>query len=333
MRILFASIEWPFEDQPYRGPFAKNLADALQAHFEVIPFPLPVRRNPLNILRYRYQLHQAYHKYQCDHLHCYSLHTLWMANPQKQAVSTSAIGTDVFGSPDQQGLYPRGGSWTYRLLNTPLKHLKGIRAVSETLKLNLQQKVPDSVPIEVIPDGIRVDHFPVKSREAACQKLGWDPDQIHVFFPGNPERAVKNFSLARSLVKPLQTTLNLILHTNPALCPEAMNNYYRAADVVLITSFHEGSSNALKEALLCQTPVISTDAGDAADWLSYSSRGALIPFNVRLEAFENLVRHFSALKRSEKPGMDRSIADKTSVKAKARDFAAWITALNDGSAH
>lgn len=328
MRILFASIEWPFENQPYRGPFAKNLAEALQAHFEVIPFPLPVRRNPLNILRYRYQLHQAYHKYHCDHLHCYSLHTLWMANPQKQAVSTSAIGTDVFGSPDQQGLYPRGGSWTYRLLNTPLKHLKGIRAVSETLKLNLQQKVPDSVPFQVIPDGIRVDHFPVKSREAACQKLGWDPYQIHVFFPGNPDRPVKNFALAKKWIDEVQKSKPVSLHTFPGVDPIEMNDYYRAADLVLITSYHEGASNALKEALLCQTPVVSTPVGDAPYWLASSPIGHLINFKAETQVFQNLLEQAVAHKRHQNPGIDQTMAEQLGIDTIAKQFADFIQSTN-----
>ena len=328
MRLLFASIEWPFPDQPYRGAFAKHLADALQAHVEVIPFPLPIRRNPLNILRYRYELHKAYQKYGCDHLHCYSLHSLWMADPHKQSVSASAIGTDVFGSPDQKGLYPKGGSWTFRLLNASFKHLAGLRAVSESLKTKIQQKLPSSVPIEVIPDGLLVNHFAVKSRETACQNLGWDPNKIHVFFPGNPERPVKNFDMAQQLIGHAENQVNLDFHTFPGVSSEAMNDYYRAADVVLITSFHEGSSNALKEALLCNTPVLSTPVGDAPYWFSFDVNGCLIDFNITQEKFTELLKYYAYIKRGQQPGINQGIADELDLKLIASQFADFLKSLN-----
>lgn len=328
MRVLFASIEWPFEDQSYRGPFAKNLADALQAHVEVIPFPLPIRRNPLNILRYRYQLHQAYQKYQCDHLHCYSLHSLWMANPQKQMVSASAIGTDVFGSPDQQGLYPRGGSWTYRLLRSSMKDLRGIRAVSESMKSCLRHEITGKVPIDVLPNGLKINSFPPKSREAACQKLGWDPDQIHVFFPGNPDRPVKNFALAKKWIAEVQKSKAVSLHTFPGVKPDQMNDYYRAADLVLITSYHEGSSNALKEALLCQTPVISMPVGDAPYWLSNSPIGQLINFEEDVQVFQTLLEQAVDDKHHQYPGIDQTIAEQLGIDMIAKQFADFIQSTN-----
>ena len=43
--------------------------------------------------------------------------------------------------------------------------------------------------------------------------------------------------------------------------------YYNAADVLLLTSYHEGSNNSIKEALSCNLPVVSVDVGDAAERL------------------------------------------------------------------
>jgi glycosyltransferase involved in cell wall biosynthesis len=44
--------------------------------------------------------------------------------------------------------------------------------------------------------------------------------------------------------------------------------FYNAADVLLLTSRHEGSNNTVKEALACDLPVVSTDCGDIRERLN-----------------------------------------------------------------
>jgi len=46
---------------------------------------------------------------------------------------------------------------------------------------------------------------------------------------------------------------------------EEVNLFYNAADVLLLTSFHEGSPNVIKEAMACNCPIVSTDVGDVRD--------------------------------------------------------------------
>src|SRR4030042_4531165 len=52
-------------------------------------------------------------------------------------------------------------------------------------------------------------------------------------------------------------------------------HYLNAADVLLLTSFHEGSPNVIKEAMACNCPVVSTDVGDVR-WVVGNTSGYYI---------------------------------------------------------
>ncbi len=60
------------------------------------------------------------------------------------------------------------------------------------------------------------------------------------------------------------------------LIPELIN----CADVLLLTSFFEGSPTVIKEALCCNVPVISTDVGDVKDVLKLVDGGEIIDFTI-----------------------------------------------------
>ena len=56
------------------------------------------------------------------------------------------------------------------------------------------------------------------------------------------------------------------LHVAGAVPPDEMPFVMNAADCLLLTSSVEGSPNVVKEALMCDLPVVSTPAGDV-EWL------------------------------------------------------------------
>lgn len=60
------------------------------------------------------------------------------------------------------------------------------------------------------------------------------------------------------------------------LIPELINS----ADVLLLTSFFEGSPTVVKESLCCNVPVISTDVGDVKDVLELVDGGVIIDFTI-----------------------------------------------------
>ena len=67
------------------------------------------------------------------------------------------------------------------------------------------------------------------------------------------------------------------LHVANEVPPSQMPLLMSAADCLLLTSSIEGSPNVVKEALMCDLPVVSTDAGDARELLARAEPSWVCP--------------------------------------------------------
>jgi len=123
----------------------------------------------------------------------------------------------------------------------------------------------------VIPNGVDLSVFKPIDRLSARRQLNLDPDQCIVLFPTGRHNPEKNFALASAAVELLQEKGIRLMDINNA-GHEEMNFYFNAADLLLVTSFHEGSPNIVKEAMASCCPVVSTAVGDIP-WLFGSLPG------------------------------------------------------------
>jgi glycosyltransferase involved in cell wall biosynthesis len=116
----------------------------------------------------------------------------------------------------------------------------------------------------VIPSGVDMDRFEPLDGRKARDRVGWDHSTKHVLFPYVPTRDVKNYDLAEEVVNEVdeQIDQDVELQVVHGVSHAAVPVYMNAADLLLVTSNYEGSPNTVKEAMACNTPVVSTAVGD-----------------------------------------------------------------------
>ncbi|MCX6250390.1 MAG: glycosyltransferase family 4 protein [Bacteroidetes bacterium] len=111
----------------------------------------------------------------------------------------------------------------------------------------------------VIPCGIDLTtFFPVQKADAR-QSLKWDPQRKIVLFCSSFNNHDKNPKLARAAMEFFPDTTLVELKNKTR---QDVNLMLNACDLLLLTSFSEGSPQIIKEAMACNCPIVATDVGD-----------------------------------------------------------------------
>ncbi len=137
---------------------------------------------------------------------------------------------------------------------------------------NLQDALPHDVDrskVSIIPNGIDISRFiPMEQREAR-RILGWPEGGGVVLFVTSAGVPRKRLGLAQEAFACLTgcerkvefRIMSGVPHTQVPL-------WLNAADVLLLTSIHEGGVNIVKEAMACNLPIVSVDVGDVRERLT-----------------------------------------------------------------
>jgi len=128
------------------------------------------------------------------------------------------------------------------------------------------RKIADRIPGTVIPCGVDLSVFEPKPKAEARHRLKLKPERKYILFPFDPGRGVKRFDLASEAVAKLaRESIDIELLAVSKIPNGEMPWYYSATDAMILCSDSEGSPTAVKEALACNLPVVSTDVGDVRE--------------------------------------------------------------------
>lgn len=114
----------------------------------------------------------------------------------------------------------------------------------------------------ILPNGVNFDIFKPLQKENCQKEVGFNSLKKHIiFFLSNPSRTEKNLPLAMEAIQLLSND-SVEFHTISLVQKERIPFLLNASDVLLLTSFFEGSPNIIKEAMACNIPIVTTDVGD-----------------------------------------------------------------------
>jgi len=270
--LLVVTNMWPDEDRPVYGIFVKRQVDSLRAHgircdvvyvrgyMSAVAYLVAATRFLVATVAWR-------GRYRLVHVHAgetASVARFFVGPP----MIVSYCGDDILGYAKIDGTIP----FYSRLRRFAIRRQARLFTATITKSREMAQALPIKVQAtnHVVPNGVDESLFCPMPKAEARERLGWSStERIVLFAATRPQEVRKRFDLAQAAVQHAEAEvgpIRLAVAENqpPTSIPIMMN----AADCLLLTSMIEGSPNVVKEAIMCNLPVVTTRVGDIREMLA-----------------------------------------------------------------
>ena len=158
----------------------------------------------------------------------------------------------------------------------------------------------------LLPCGVDLSELQLTSKAGARTKMHLEQDKRYVLFAGAFDNPVKNAPLAKEALAGIGDP-NIVLLELKGYSREEVTLLMCAADVLLMTSYSEGSPQVIKEALACGCPIVSVDVGDVRERVE-GVEGCFVAKTRGLDGLGTLLKSAMSFEGKTK-GRDKIIAD------------------------
>ena len=259
MRVLMVTCAYGLTNHPNCPPYVAQQVNFLRrAGVEVDVFCFRGQKRFVNYLRAWQELHINFKFDEYDLVHIQHGQSGLLNLPKKCPTVVTFHGSDLLGL-GALSVRSKFGGMILRNISRWVAHFADeVIVVAE----HLAQHLPRGIEYHVIPTGVDLELFTPFDKKKARRILGLPPEKTLVLFSGDTNRPVKRFHLAEAVLKSINREINAELVVAQRVAHRDMPYYLNAADLLLLTSIHEGSPTVVKEALACNLPVVSVDVGD-----------------------------------------------------------------------
>lgn len=254
MKILIVTNMYPDKERPYRGIFVKEQCDSIKKYFPDVTLDvcyIDGNKGKVEYLKSIFYVNNRIRKgcYDIVHIH-FGLSGLYLLSPLRTKVPTLV----TFHGSDIQ---PQGGNGplTLNVSRYVARHSEACVILNNQMESIVKQYNPNTF---LIPCGVDTDvfypHEPKKTTD----------NNIRIVFPSSSSVPVKNYPLFCQVVDVLNRKYNITskIQELSGLSRQQVADVFRTSDIMLMTSISEGSPQAVKEALACDLPIVSTPVGD-----------------------------------------------------------------------
>lgn len=253
MNILIVTNVFPTECHPYHGIFVYEQIQAIKRLYSDVNFEVCYINGFKGKWQYVKSIWEVSKKinhgsYDLVHIH-YGLSGLYLINPFVKHVPTI---TTFHGSDIQ----PNGGNGKLSVIVSRLAAKRSDAAIVLNEKMEAMVK-PYCNNTYMIPCAVDINTFqPMEKTE--------EYGNVQIVFPSNHERKVKNYHLFCEVLNILKNKYGIVAEERELknMTRQQIAQLYSNADVLLMTSDSEGSPQAMKEAMACNLPCVSTPVGD-----------------------------------------------------------------------
>jgi teichuronic acid biosynthesis glycosyltransferase TuaC len=290
--VLVVTNMWPEPGRPVYGNFVKRQVESLRAtglrcdvlyirgYRSSLAYPLAAVQFALSSLLWR-------GRYRLVHVHAAETGLAARFHVGTPVLCTYH-GDDVLGTRDADGGLRTGARVRTMMVRAYSRLFTATitqsRAMGEVLPGRTRRRN------RVVPNGIDRERFRPHERAEARRQLGWDNEPVALFACTKPESPAKRLWLARSACEAAGVRLHIA-----DVEPHLMSVLMSASDCLLHTSAVEGSPMVVKEALMCNLPIVATPVGDIPERLEGVDPSWLCP--PEAEAFARALRECAAAGR------------------------------------
>lgn len=251
MKVLTVTNMWPMPESPYYGIFVKEQVEALKSHYPEVNNRVYFINGRNHKMAYLWSMLKinwllVFNKYDVVHIH-YALSGIFLLlNPFiRIPVVTTLHGSD----------FNTQSSLISKLTEIVLKRSTDIIYLNNIMRNHLKKY---GKKMHHIPCGVDTKLFRPE------KKAFRNHEEISIAFPSSRLRPEKNYGFFKEIIKHLQQRfgfkINIIEIHNKTR--EQVNTILNSVDLLCMTSLSEGSPQIIKEAMCCNTSVVTSNVGD-----------------------------------------------------------------------